>query len=142
MSKVNVKVNKKSQKTPTLKIVGIVFMLVTLLAALALTNNTVRQFITSSFAFDWECAQKGSPSARRNCQAEADWRKSSVAAEQARLYTLARDCANNPGSCTSLQVTDPSNPWRWYRQNVNNYKCTNSINGCRRNADGTIYQYP
>jgi hypothetical protein len=56
MSKVNLKINKKSQKTPTLKIVGIVFMIVTLVAALALTNNTVRQFITSSFAFDYECS--------------------------------------------------------------------------------------
>ena len=67
----------KSKYSP-MKVVGIVFLVVTLLIAVSLTNNTVRQMISSSFAFDSVCAAKGDPKARNSCQVEVDKAKANI----------------------------------------------------------------
>ena len=64
----------KSMYSP-MKVVGIIFLVVTLVVAVSLTNNTVRQMISNSFAFDSVCAAKGDPKARNKCQVERDWEK-------------------------------------------------------------------
>ena len=97
MSKV--KINKKLQKSSVLKIVGLVFMVITLLAALALTNNTVRQFITDSFAdggrvASGDCEAKGSPSARNACRQAKKNDAAAAAAKQSDLnywYKLVKE---------------------------------------------------
>lgn len=85
--------NKKNSKFPVLKTVGIVFMIITLLVALLLTNDTVKQFIIESWAFSPRCARIGSPSARQRCDAEERWDAEAAAIKKPELnywYNLVK----------------------------------------------------
>ncbi len=67
------KLKNNVKQSSILKTVGLVFMVVTLVAALALTNNTVRQFVTDSFAYSSRCSKIGNPNVRQRCDAEERW---------------------------------------------------------------------
>ncbi len=133
MSKV--KINKKLQKSSVFKVVGLVFMVVTLLTALALTNNTVRQFITDSFADGGRvrpgvCEDLGSGRAR--CRAEKEWDRISA---QAKEYNRLYYCINDPDSCGDAKlkgITSRTDRWNWLRLNYENYICDNHFSSCPR----------
>lgn len=124
---------KTNKKNSVLKTVGLVFMVITLLAALALTNNTVRQFITDSFADGGRvngCQDAGSPSQRCGNVAKREGvdNLSFLLLEKFRLAA----CMANPSSCGKSFKPFSSEAYVWYEINVNNFKCKNSIPGCVR----------
>ena len=99
----------KSKYSP-MKVVGIVFLIITLIIAVSLTNNTVRKFIFGSYASK-SCNDLGSPSARNACNVEAEeavrnsnaWYDSLTPAQQAsQYYTRARNARIEKERTTTL----------------------------------------
>lgn len=131
MSKI--KVNNFSIK----KIIGIVFLIITLIVGVALTNNTVRKFLFNSSANggrvrSGNCDDIGSPGERNRCRMrkDGDIKASGLQSETKRL----KDCLAN-SECKNSQrgaIDQAGGETQWVNININGYRCSHNLPGCTR----------